>query len=123
MIDGFISRRLSSKLLLLTIGFVMLAELVIFVPSAALFRQDWFNERAQQAGLLAQALTGVPNYEASEVLRQQFMADTDVMLMAAKRGGMTELVLGNAGFRLYSHPSEIYFQTVKIHSGLQRIVR
>jgi len=78
MIDGFISRRLSSKLLLLTIGFVMLAELVIFVPSAALFRQE----------------TGVPNYEASEVLRQQFMADTDVMLMAAKRGGMTELVLG-----------------------------
>jgi len=95
MIDGFISRRLSSKLLLLTIGFVMLAELVIFVPSAALFRQDWFSEREQQAGLLAQALTGVPNYEASEVLREQFMADTDVMLMAAKRGGMTELVLGD----------------------------
>ena len=94
MIDGFISRRLSSKLLLLTIGFVMLAELLIFVPSAASFRQDWFNERAQQAGLLAQALTGVPNYEESEVLRQQFMTDTNVMLMSAKRDGMTELVLG-----------------------------
>jgi len=59
-----------------------------------LFRQDWFNERAQQAGLLAQALTGIPDYEASEVLRQQFMADTNVMLMSAKRDGMTELVLG-----------------------------
>lgn len=94
MIDGFISRRLSSKLLLLTIGFVMLAEIVIFVPSAALYRQDWLTERAQQAGLLAQALTGVPDYEASEVLTQQFMTDTDVMLMSAKRDGMTELMLG-----------------------------
>lgn len=94
MIDGFISRRLSSKLLLLTIGFVMLAEMVLFVPSAAFKRQDWLLERTQQAGLLAQALTGVPDYEASEVLTQQFMTDTDVMLMAAKRDGMTELMLG-----------------------------
>ena len=94
MIDGFISRRLSSKLLLLTIGFVMLAEMVIFVPSAAFSRQNWLSDRAEQAGLLALALTGVPDYEASEPLTKQFMADTDVLLMAAKRDGMTELVLG-----------------------------
>ena len=72
----------------------MLAELVLFVPSAAFKRQDWLVERTQQAGLLAQALTGVPDYEASAVLTQQFMTDTDVMLMAAKRDGMTELMLG-----------------------------
>lgn len=94
MIDGFISRRLSSKLLLLTIGFVMLAEMLLFVPSAASFRQDWLLERTQQAGLLAQALTGVPDYEASTILTNQFMTDTDVVLMAAKRDGMTELMLG-----------------------------
>jgi len=95
MVDGFISRRLSGKLLLMTIGFVMLAELVIFIPSAAKFRQDWLIERAQQAGLLAQALTGVPNYEASEVLTQQFMEDTDVTMMSAKRNGMSEFMLGH----------------------------
>ena len=94
MIDGFISRRLSSKLLLLTIGFVMLAEMLLFVPSAAVERQNWLSERTQQAGLLAQALTGVPDYEASEILTEQFMVDTDVLLLAAKRDGMTELVLG-----------------------------
>ena len=55
MVEGFISRRLSGKLLLMTIGFVMLAELVIFIPSATTFRQDWLMERSQQAGLLAQA--------------------------------------------------------------------
>ena len=94
MVDGFISRRLSGKLLLMTIGFVMLAELVIFIPSAATFRQNWLIERAQQAGLLAQALTGVPNYEASEILTQQFMRDTDVTMMSAKRNGMSEFMLG-----------------------------
>lgn len=95
MIEGFISRRLSGKLLLMTIGFVMLAELVIFVPSAATFRQDWLNDRAQQAGLLAQALTGVPDYEASEILTDQFMQDTDVIMMSAKRDGMSEFMLGS----------------------------
>jgi len=72
----------------------MLAELVIFVPSAAMFRQDWLTERAQQAGLLAQALTGVPDYEASEMLTKQFMQDTDVIMVSAKRDGMSEFMLG-----------------------------
>ena len=94
MVEGFISRRLSGKLLLMTIGFVMLAELVIFIPSAATFREDWLNARAQQAGLLAQALTGVPDYEASEILTDQFMQDTDVIMMSAKRDGMSVFMLG-----------------------------
>lgn len=94
MVDRFISKQLSRKLLLLTIGFVLLAELVLFIPSAALFRQDWLAERAQQAGLLSEALTGVPGYEASDMLTERFMEDTDVIMMLAKRDGMTELVLG-----------------------------
>lgn len=95
MLEGFISRRLSGKLLLMTIGFVMLAELVIFIPSATAFRHDWLDMRAQQAGLLAQALTGVPDYEASEILTKQFMQDTDVIMMSAKRDGMSEFMLGH----------------------------
>lgn len=96
MIVGLISRRLSGKLLLMTIGFVMLAELVIFIPSAATFRQDWLMERAQQSALLAQALTGVPDYEASEVLTEQFMHNTDVTMMSVKLDGMSTFVLGHA---------------------------
>ena len=94
MFDGFISRRLSSKLLLLTIGFVMLAEMLLFIPSAALYRQGWIAERAEQAGLLAQALTGVPNYQASEILSRQFMDDTDVALLSAKADDQKRVLLG-----------------------------
>ena len=95
MIDGYIARRLSAKLLLMTIGFVMLAELVLFFPSAAVFRQNWLMERVDQAGILTQALTGVPDYEASEMLTQDFMEQTGVELLSAKRDGMTELLLGS----------------------------
>ncbi len=114
MIDGLISRRLSSKLLLLTIGFVMLAELLLFVPSSAIFRQSWLMDRADQAGLLAQAITGVPDFEASEFLTQQFMEDTDVIVMSSKHDGMNELILG--GFQDVSETatSEVDFRMIDL---------
>lgn len=95
MIDRLFTRGLSGKLLLMTIGFVMLAELVIFIPSATLFRQSYLAERAERAGHLALALTGVPDYEGGEFLSKTFMDDTDIVMVAAKHDGMTELVLGS----------------------------
>lgn len=95
MMKGFFSRRLSSNLLLLTIAFVMLAELVIFIPSAAAHRQDWIVSRAQQAALLASALTGIPDYEVSENLATHFMHDTDVIMMSIRREQNSEFILGH----------------------------
>ena len=46
---------LSSKLLLLTILFVMLAEVLIFVPSVANFRITWLSDRLTAARLAALA--------------------------------------------------------------------
>ncbi len=40
---------LSGKLLLLTIAFVTAAELAIFVPSMATFRQRWLSDRVAAA--------------------------------------------------------------------------
>ena len=86
--------RLSEKVILLTIVFVMLAEAVIFVPSVAAFRQDWLQERATDAGLIAQAIQGVPNYEGSEALSKTFMETSGVEMVAAETDGMSELILG-----------------------------
>jgi len=94
MLQNIFTRRLSGKLLLLTVLFVMVAEVLIFIPSAALFRQTWLTERAQSAGLLTLAIEGVPNYEGGEMLSSQFMHDTDVTMVAQKRDGMSQLVLG-----------------------------
>lgn len=94
MIDGPISRSLSSKVLLLAIAFVMIAEVLVFIPSLTAFRQDWLEQRAERAGHLTLALMGVPDYEGSEILSSRFMTDTDVIMLSTKREGMTELVLG-----------------------------
>jgi signal transduction histidine kinase len=66
---------LSAKLLLLTIMFVMLAEVLIFVPSVANFRITWLSDRltaSRLAGLAALAAgegKGVPDELRAELLR------------------------------------------------------
>ncbi len=77
----------------------MAAEAIIFIPSAAMFRQTWLQKRAEAAGLLTLAIEGVPGYEGGEMLSKKFMHDTDVSLVVQKRIGpngesMSQLVLG-----------------------------
>ena len=87
-------RRLSGKLLLMTIGFVMLAELVIFVPSAALYRQTWLEDRINQVDILHLALVEVEDFKASEELTNRFLNDTDVIMASERHEGMSRLLFG-----------------------------
>ena len=89
-------RGLSGKLLILTVLFVMLAEIILFVPSAAMYRQSWLQERVGAAQQLTLAVMGVPNFQGSELLNKSFMDDTDVTAVMQKKEGMTESVLGMA---------------------------
>lgn len=87
-------RGLSGKLLVLTILFVMLAELLLFIPSAAIFRQNWLEQRISSAQILTLAAQGVENFKSSEALDNQFMADTAITAVMYKHDGMSELVVG-----------------------------
>ena len=49
-------RSLSARLLVLTISFVMLAEVLIFAPSVARFRADYLQSRISSAHLASLAL-------------------------------------------------------------------
>jgi hypothetical protein len=51
---------LSGKLLLLTVLFVMLAEILIYVPSVANFRLNWLNDRLSAAYTAALVLEAAP---------------------------------------------------------------
>ncbi len=51
-------RSLSGLLLILTILFVMLAEVLIFVPSLARYREVYLRERVEAANVVAIAITG-----------------------------------------------------------------
>src|SRR5438045_6030236 len=51
---------LSGKLLVLTVSFVMLAEVLIYVPSVANFRLNWLNDRLSAAYTAALVFETVP---------------------------------------------------------------
>ena len=93
-----LSRQLSTRLLALTVGFVLLAELLLFVPSVASVRQDGLTMRANSAALVAEALMAQGGEklppEAEAMLAKQFMAQTDATFLAAFADGRTALILG-----------------------------
>lgn len=92
--SGFFTRKLSVRILALTVGFVLLAEALIFVPSLASFRQERIEDRARAAGLLAEALVDRPDVEASDMLAKQFMMQTDAVFLGAFGDGTKRLILG-----------------------------
>lgn len=65
---------LSAKLLVLTILFVMLAEVLIFLPSIARFRVTWLEERLALGHLAALAIEAAPDQMVTGMLEQQLLA-------------------------------------------------
>jgi len=84
---------LSAKLLLLTITFVMLAEVLIFVPSIANFRITWLNDRLVAAQLAALAAEAVPGGVVPDPLRTELLRTAQVRAVALKRSNERRLVL------------------------------
>lgn len=84
---------LSAKLLLLTAAFVMLAEVLIFVPSVANFRVTWLRDRLTAAHLAALAVEGVPGGVVPDALRNELLQTANVRAVALKRDNERRLVL------------------------------
>jgi signal transduction histidine kinase len=68
-------RSLSARLLVLTIFFVMLSEVLIFVPSVARFRMTYFENRLAAGHLATMALAASPNGKIDEPLTKLLLAD------------------------------------------------
>jgi signal transduction histidine kinase len=88
---------LSAKLLLLTVLFVMLAEVLIFVPSVANFRVSWLRDRLTAAHLAALAVEGVPGGVVPDALRMELLQTANVRAVAMKRNNERRLVLPSDG--------------------------
>src|SRR6476660_571622 len=84
---------LSAKLLLLTILFVMLAEVLIFVPSVANFRITWLTDRLTGAQLAALAADAGPGGVVPDQLRTELLRTAQVRAVALKRSNERRLVL------------------------------
>ena len=83
---------LSSKLLFLTILFVMLAEVLIYVPSIANFRLNWLNDRLAAAHTAALVLDAAPSGMVPESLAKQILQSIGARAVAMKMGTQRRLL-------------------------------
>ena len=86
-------KTLSGRFLILTIAFVMLAEVLIFVPSIARFRADYLFARLERAQIASLAL--LVNDMISEELETELLSNAGVYNVVLRRDEMRELVLSS----------------------------
>lgn len=72
-------RNLSSRLLLLTVAFVMLAEVLIWTPSVARYRKTLIEDRIDRAYLSMLALNSLPETELNQDLENKLLQQTDAL--------------------------------------------
>jgi signal transduction histidine kinase len=84
---------LSAKLLLLTILFVMLAEVLVFVPSVSNFRRQWLMERLAAAQIASLAAEAVPGGQLPATLRDELLERAQVKAIAVKRDASRTLII------------------------------
>lgn len=90
------ARSLSAKLLLLTIVFVMIAEVLIYLPSAARFRADWLAERLAAAHLAVLAVEAAPDKMVTAELEAELLRHVGALSIEAARPDRKTLMLGGA---------------------------
>jgi signal transduction histidine kinase len=88
---------LPSRLLLLTILFVMLAEVLIYVPSVANFRRSWLNDKLAAAQVAALVVEGAARSDGEENmlpdgLEKRLLDGIGVEAIAVRVGGARRLL-------------------------------
>lgn len=84
----FSFRSLSFRLLLLTIFFVMLSEVLIYTPSVARFRLVYLTEKLDAAHLAAMAVSVAPDRMVSEELTYELLDHVGAWAIKVVRGGV-----------------------------------
>jgi signal transduction histidine kinase len=77
---------LSGKLLLLTILFVMIAEVLIYVPLVANFRVNWLRDHLEVAKTAALVLEAAPNGMVPDPLAKKILNSIGARAVAMKMG-------------------------------------
>ncbi|MGH6853931.1 MAG: sensor histidine kinase [Aestuariivirga sp.] len=88
---------LSGKVLALTIMFVMLGEVLIFLPSIANFRIQWLKTRVAQAEIAALAAEAAPDQILSSDLRSEILMGAGVLVVSLTKDQRRQLILRSDG--------------------------
>ena len=88
-----LAKSLSARLLMLTIAFVMLAEVLIYAPSIGRFRMVYLEERLAAAHLAILALDATPDQMISEDLERELLDHVQAYSVGLTRPGAGKLML------------------------------
>jgi signal transduction histidine kinase len=91
--DGFFNT-LSGRFFLLTVAFVLLAEVMIFVPSMARFRADFLLVRLKEAQIASLAQLAAPDV-VSPALEAELLKNAEVFNVVLRRDQIRQLVLSS----------------------------
>src|SRR3954467_7137026 len=83
---------LSGKLLALTLLFVMLAEVLIYVPSVANFRLNWLNDRLSAAYTATLVFETAPGGMVPDKVARQILDSIRARAVAVKMGQQRRLL-------------------------------
>lgn len=98
-------RSLSRKLLLLTILFVMIAEVLIFVPSIANTRLRWLQDQLNKAAGTSVIIDGLQGLVLPKKLQRDALMATGTKAIALRKDGATRLIASDDDM-----PSEVTHQ-------------
>lgn len=88
-----LSRGLSTKLLLLTVAFVMLAEVLIFLPSVSNFRLRWLEERLATAAAVGIVLVDSEPGSLSRQVQDDVLVAIGARAIAVRDEGSSQLLV------------------------------
>ncbi len=88
-----LARGLSAKLLVLTILFVMLAEVLIFMPSVANFRIRWLEERLSNAAAVGLVLVESDSASLDPSVQEQVLMALGARAIAVRDAGVSRLLV------------------------------
>ncbi|WP_275788123.1 sensor histidine kinase [Pararhizobium gei] len=83
---------LSGRLLLLTVAFVMLAEILIFVPSVASMRIRWLEDRLNTAAAAGVVVDGLEDVQLSRMVQQDTLMATGTKAIVLRRKDESRLI-------------------------------
>jgi signal transduction histidine kinase len=89
------ARGLSARVLLLTISFVMLAEVLIYIPSLANFRINWLQEKIASAQLAVLTLDATPEGATDIPMTGELLSQLGAHAVVLRRGDRSLMVFAD----------------------------
>ncbi|MGU3540321.1 sensor histidine kinase [Methylobacterium sp. A54F] len=83
---------LSGRLFILTVAFVVIAEVLIYVPAVANYRLNWLSDRIAAAQVAALVVDASPGQAVSDELAKRLLAGVGARAIAVRGGGTRRLL-------------------------------